>query len=112
MSARNPGPILHHTPLGFQSFQRHSVKDYAVRRAFAESEVNTRVYKAVFETFGVKGRIQVNKEVGRSRIRLRCIHGSRSAGFSRWMQMSRHGFHQSYREGWLLKYGLDPNRMH
>lgn len=112
MSARNPGPVLHHTPFGFQSFNHKSVKDFAVRRVFAEGEVNTRVYKAIFETLGVKGKIDANKQVGQARIRLRCIHGGRSHGFSRWMQLSRHGFHQAHREGWFLKYGLDPHRAH
>ena len=112
MSARNPGPVMHQTPVGFPSFHKGMVKDYAVRRAFAEGEVNTRVYKAIYETLGVRGRIFVNQQVGRARIRLRCIHGGRSGGFSRWSQMSRHGFHQVHREGWFLKYGLDPGRFH
>jgi hypothetical protein len=112
MAARNPGPTLHLTPLGFQSFNQQSVKDFALRRAFAEGEVNTRVYKAIYETIGVRGRIPVNRTIGQGRIRLRCISGGVAGGFGRWSQVSRHGFHQMHKEGWLLKYGLDPHRFH
>ena len=28
----------------------------------------------------------------------------------RWTHMNKHGFSQLYREGWLMKYGFDPDK--
>eukprot|EP00392_Amoebophrya_sp_AT5.2_P014597 g14758.t1 len=110
MSSRNPGPYMQQTPMGFPSYCRRMNKDGDARKAFMQNEVNGRVYKAVYETLGVKGRILENKHVGRNRPHLRCIHNGYSRANFRWTLMTKHGFMQAWREGWLLKYGLDPDR--
>ncbi|CAE7210465.1 pis1 [Symbiodinium sp. CCMP2456] len=79
MAARNPGPFLQQTPVGFPSYTHHIRRDWLARKAFEKSEVNTRVYKAIYENMGVRGSIPINKYVGRNRIRLRGI----TEGFAR-----------------------------
>ena len=111
MASRNPGPVLHKAAIGFPSFNAKTGKDAAVRRAFSEGEINTRIYKSIFETLGVTGKILINQKVGQNRIKLRCIQTGKAGGFGRWSQLSRHGFRQIHDEGWLLKYGLDPHRV-
>eukprot|EP00928_Gymnodinium_smaydae_P035411 TRINITY_DN24927_c0_g1_i1.p2 TRINITY_DN24927_c0_g1~~TRINITY_DN24927_c0_g1_i1.p2 ORF type:complete len:113 (-),score=13.37 TRINITY_DN24927_c0_g1_i1:63-401(-) len=112
MTARNPGPFLQQTPIGFPSFYKQANRDWMARKAFMNSEVNTRVYKAVYENMGVRGAIPVNQHVGRNRIRLRGITEGNARGNFRWTKMNQYGFKQVYREGWLIKYGLDPERFH
>ena len=112
MSARNPGPYMQQTPLGFPSYCRRMNKDGNARKAFQQQEVNQRVYKAVYENLGVRPKIEDNRHTGRMRIHLRDIHNGYARGTFRWTLMSKHGFMQTYREGWLLKYGLDPDRRH
>eukprot|EP00927_Polykrikos_kofoidii_P052926 TRINITY_DN46994_c0_g1_i1.p2 TRINITY_DN46994_c0_g1~~TRINITY_DN46994_c0_g1_i1.p2 ORF type:complete len:113 (-),score=8.64 TRINITY_DN46994_c0_g1_i1:66-404(-) len=112
MAARNPGPFLQQTPIGFPSYYKNISKDWMARKAFMNSEVNTRVYKAVYENMGVKGGIPMNKNVGRNRIRMRGITEGAARGNLRWTQMNKHGWNQTWREGWLMKYGLDPDRFH
>ena len=112
MTARNPGPFLQQTPIGFPSYNRKMNVDWMARKAFAQNEVNGRVYKAIYENIGVKGSIPENKQVGRNRIRLRDIHNGYARGNFRWTKMNRHGFMQTMREGWLIKYGYDPDRFH
>ncbi|EER00222.1 conserved hypothetical protein [Perkinsus marinus ATCC 50983] len=73
MAARNPGPTLQAAPLGLPTFRRRNLKDHMARLAFKDSEVNTRVYKVVYENLGVFGRIDANKMVGKNRIRNRDI---------------------------------------
>ncbi|SBT43154.1 mitochondrial ribosomal protein S14 precursor [Plasmodium ovale wallikeri] len=62
MAARNPGPYLNQVPLGFPSYNRKVFRDILARRAFMESEVNTRVYKNIFENLGFKGQIRINNK--------------------------------------------------
>mmetsp|Transcript_62897 Transcript_62897/g.149927 ORF Transcript_62897/g.149927 Transcript_62897/m.149927 type:complete len:113 (-) Transcript_62897:20-358(-) len=112
MAARNPGPYLQQTPIGFPSYTRMMHRDWMARKAFQKNEVNTRVMKAIYENMGVKGPIPENKHVGRNRIRLRSITDGEGRGVLRWTKMNKHGLMQTYREGWLIKYGLDPNRAH
>lgn len=112
MSARNPGPKIQQMPLGFPSYSPRVLRDQKHRRAFFDSEVNTRIYKSVYESFGVKGRIDFNKKVSQSKINLRCIHGGASNGISRFTHMSRFGMLQAQQEGWLFKYGYVPDRFH
>mmetsp|Transcript_13128 Transcript_13128/g.29877 ORF Transcript_13128/g.29877 Transcript_13128/m.29877 type:complete len:113 (+) Transcript_13128:60-398(+) len=112
MAARNPGPYLQQTPIGFPSYTRMMHRDWMARKAFQNSEVNTRVYKAIYENSGVKGRIPENKHVGRNRIRNRSITDGHARGVLSWTRLHKHGWMQIYREGWLLKYGLDPDRNH
>jgi len=112
MTSRNPGPFLHQTPLGFPSYSRKMVNDHMARRVFEENETNGRVYKAIYENMGVKGRVEMNRVYGRNRIRLRCIHSGYGRGNFRYSLMSKHGFSQVWREGWLVKYGYDPDRAH
>eukprot|EP00448_Togula_jolla_P021980 CAMPEP_0170576768 /NCGR_PEP_ID=MMETSP0224-20130122/4567_1 /TAXON_ID=285029 /ORGANISM="Togula jolla, Strain CCCM 725" /LENGTH=112 /DNA_ID=CAMNT_0010899629 /DNA_START=54 /DNA_END=392 /DNA_ORIENTATION=+ len=112
MAARNPGPFLQQLPIGFPSYARLMVRDWMARKAFEKSEVNTRVYKAVYENMGVRGSIPANKAVGRNRIRMRGINEGYAHGNLRWTHMNKHGMMQTYREGWLLKYGLNPGRAH
>ncbi|CAJ1327969.1 unnamed protein product [Effrenium voratum] len=112
MAARNPGPFLQQTPVGFPSYCRHITRDWMARKAFEKSEVNTRVYKSIYENMGVRGAIPINKYVGRNRIHLRGITEGYARGNKRWTHMNKHGFSQLYREGWLIKYGYDPDRYH
>lgn len=63
MAARDPGPYLNQVPLGFPSYNRNVYRDILARRAFMESEVNTRVYKNIFENLGFKGHIRINNKV-------------------------------------------------
>ncbi|CAK8997086.1 unnamed protein product [Durusdinium trenchii] len=110
MAARIPGPFLQQTPIGFPSYCRFMNRDWMARKAFEKSEVNTRVYKAIYENFGVRGKIPINRFVGRNRIRLRGITEGYNRGAKRWTCMNKHGFMMMYREGWLVKYGWDPDR--
>eukprot|EP00929_Paragymnodinium_shiwhaense_P016058 TRINITY_DN12419_c0_g1_i2.p2 TRINITY_DN12419_c0_g1~~TRINITY_DN12419_c0_g1_i2.p2 ORF type:complete len:114 (+),score=14.69 TRINITY_DN12419_c0_g1_i2:107-448(+) len=113
MAARNPGPFLQQTPIGFPSYTKYITRDWMARKAFQKSEVNTRVYKAVYENIGgLKGTIPINKHVGRNRIRMRGMTEGYGRGNHRWTHLNKHGFSQVYREGWLIKYGLDPDRFH
>mmetsp|Transcript_33110 Transcript_33110/g.50029 ORF Transcript_33110/g.50029 Transcript_33110/m.50029 type:complete len:113 (-) Transcript_33110:166-504(-) len=112
MAARNPGPFLQQTPLGFPSFNQRVVRDAKARKAFRESEVNTRIYKAIYENVGLRGDIPINKYVGRNRIRVRGITEGSGRGARRWTQMNKWGFSQAWREGWFQKYGIDPDRFH
>ncbi len=112
MSSRNPGPQIQRMPLGFSSFSPRVLRDQQRRRAFFDSEVNTRIYKAVYESLGVKGKINWNKKVGETKINLRCIHGGATNGVNRYTNMSRFGMLQAQQEGWLLKYGYVPDRFH
>ncbi|CAK8997084.1 unnamed protein product [Durusdinium trenchii] len=61
MAARIPGPFLQQTPIGFPSYCRFMNRDWMARKAFEKSEVNTRVYKAIYENFGVRGKIPINR---------------------------------------------------
>ena len=47
MSARNPGPYIQLSPLGFPTYKKKIVKDWTARQLFKQNEVNTRVYKYV-----------------------------------------------------------------
>eukprot|EP01066_Platyproteum_vivax_P006634 Platyproteum_vivax@DN2387_c0_g1_i1.p1 len=112
MAARNPGPIIQQTPIGFASFCNHMVRDWATRAVFYESEVNTRVYKNVYANCGVKGPIKINKNVGRCRIKLRDITNGNPRALYRYTHMTKHGFAQTWREGWLQKYGYFAHTSH
>mmetsp|Transcript_97300 Transcript_97300/g.168638 ORF Transcript_97300/g.168638 Transcript_97300/m.168638 type:complete len:113 (+) Transcript_97300:124-462(+) len=112
MTSRNPGPFLQQTPIGFPSYHRHMTRDWMARKAFQKSEVNTRVYKAIYENVGVRGEIRANKSVGRNRIKLRGITEGYSRANLRWTHLNKHGFSQIWREGWLIKYGYDPDKVH
>ncbi|SBT78462.1 mitochondrial ribosomal protein S14 precursor, putative [Plasmodium ovale] len=109
MAARNPGPYLNQVPLGFPSYNRKVFRDILARRAFMESEVNTRVYKNIFENLGFKGQIRINNKVGVNRIRMRCIQGGYSRGIYKFTRMAKMAFFQTAREGWLKKYGYRPD---
>ena len=112
MASRNPGPHIQRMPLGFQSYSPRVLRDQQRRRAFFDSEVNTRIYKAIYESFGVKGKINFNKKIGETKINLRCIHGGATNGVNRYTNMSRFGMLQAQQEGWLFKYGYIPDRFH
>jgi ribosomal protein S14 len=112
MSARNPGPKIQRMPLGFSSFSPRVLRDQQRRRAFFDSEVNTRIYKAIYESLGVKGRIPFNRKISESKINLRCIHGGATNGVNRYTNMSRFAMQQAQQEGWLFKYGYVPDRFH
>ncbi|CAK0867791.1 unnamed protein product [Prorocentrum cordatum] len=55
MAARIPGPFLQQTPIGFPSYCRRANRDWGPRKLFQKSEVNTRIYKAIYENIGVRG---------------------------------------------------------
>eukprot|EP00922_Rhytidocystis_sp_ex-Travisia-forbesii_P021772 GHVS01031887.1.p1 GENE.GHVS01031887.1~~GHVS01031887.1.p1 ORF type:complete len:100 (-),score=3.65 GHVS01031887.1:351-650(-) len=98
MAARNPGPYLNQCPLGFPPYKRLCQRDWAARRAFADAEVNTRVYRNVYENLGYRGPIHANAKVGVTRIRLRCIQGGYGRGVYRFTRMARMQFFQTQRE--------------
>eukprot|EP00386_Alphamonas_edax_P007111 GDKI01023411.1.p2 GENE.GDKI01023411.1~~GDKI01023411.1.p2 ORF type:complete len:113 (-),score=9.17 GDKI01023411.1:124-462(-) len=106
MAARNPGPVLNQAPLGFPSYKRLNCKDWLARRAFCDSEVNTRVYQNVFENLGYRGATPINHIVGKNRMHLRCISGGYAHGVYKATRMARMHFYQARREGWMRKYGL------
>mmetsp|Transcript_60442 Transcript_60442/g.118984 ORF Transcript_60442/g.118984 Transcript_60442/m.118984 type:complete len:113 (+) Transcript_60442:83-421(+) len=112
MAARNPGPFLHQTPIGFPSYSAAVARDWKARKAFQHNEVNGRVYKAIYENMGIRGSMPLMKYVGRNRIRMRGMTEGYPRGNFRWTHLNKHGFSQIYREGWLIKYGLDPDRFH
>ncbi|CDJ43553.1 hypothetical protein, conserved [Eimeria tenella] len=92
MAARNPGPKLNPVPLGFPSFNNRVHRDKLSRIAFAAHEINARVYK----------------NVGASRIRLRCMVGGYGRGVFVFTRLAKMGMQQLAREGWLKKYGYKP----
>mmetsp|Transcript_15875 Transcript_15875/g.35359 ORF Transcript_15875/g.35359 Transcript_15875/m.35359 type:complete len:122 (-) Transcript_15875:138-503(-) len=112
MAARNPGPFLQKAPMGFMSYDRKCIRDFWARKAYTRHEVNHRIFKYTYDNFGVRGTIPWALYVNRARIRRRCIQVGNQHRVLNWSQMSRHGFHQAMREGWLLKYGLDYERAH
>merc|ERR1719374_487297 len=112
MTARNPGPFLQQTPIGFPSYCRNMNRDWMRRKAFQNNEVNLRVMKSIYENVGVRGRIDSAKISGRGKIHLRGITEGYGKGVQRWTKMNKHGFMQTWREGWFVKYGLDPHRFH
>eukprot|EP00921_Rhytidocystis_pertsovi_P013125 GHVQ01021273.1.p1 GENE.GHVQ01021273.1~~GHVQ01021273.1.p1 ORF type:complete len:113 (+),score=3.29 GHVQ01021273.1:134-472(+) len=106
MAARNPGPYLNQCPIGFPPYKRLCGRDWTARRLFEDHEVSTRIYKNCMDNLGVKVPIVINKKVGVTRIKLRCIQGGYGRGIYRWTRMARMQFFQTQREGWLRKYGL------
>eukprot|EP00920_Eleutheroschizon_duboscqi_P009319 GHVT01021292.1.p1 GENE.GHVT01021292.1~~GHVT01021292.1.p1 ORF type:complete len:113 (+),score=1.53 GHVT01021292.1:149-487(+) len=110
MAARNPGPYLNQAPLGFPKYNRWVRRDWLARQAFKESEVNTRVYKTVFETLGWRCPIPIDQKTGRQTVRMRCIQGAYPRGIYRYTRMAKMQFFQASREGWLHKYGLQPGK--
>mmetsp|Transcript_99021 Transcript_99021/g.295806 ORF Transcript_99021/g.295806 Transcript_99021/m.295806 type:complete len:113 (+) Transcript_99021:80-418(+) len=112
MAARNPGPFIHMCPVGFPSYCRHMNRDWKARKAFEKAEVNGRVVKSIYDNMGIRGSNPINKYTGRNRIRMRSITDGFAHGNYRYTKMNKHGFMQVWREGWLIKYGLDPDRFH
>lgn len=48
-------------------------------------------------------------QVGKYRIRMRCISGGYGRGIFRFTRMAKMGMLQLAREGWLKKYGYRPD---
>mmetsp|Transcript_16244 Transcript_16244/g.32921 ORF Transcript_16244/g.32921 Transcript_16244/m.32921 type:complete len:113 (+) Transcript_16244:513-851(+) len=106
MTARFPGPRTQHTPIGFPPFNKHMQRDSNARVAFREGEVNNRIYKNVWETVGFKGKVYLNKKIGKNRIKIRDIGAGYSHGIDGWTRMMKMSFYQCQREGWMKMYGL------